>query len=157
MKSRSLLITFDQILDRERIEYAEKYSMLYAQLKRVEEELRLKTVYDIQAWWATRIAIRKAKRGRLRMEDSLWYRRIRRLVKMKRTVDEFDPWTSTLEQLEIEFCDLLPELSEYRLYKSKKALALAIKFARIILDNAKTKHAAAVFKVIDTCLGLYHY
>jgi hypothetical protein len=135
-----------QILERERAEFSEKYAVLYAQLKKVEEALRLKTVYDIQAWWATRLAIRNARKQRLRMDHSLRYRRIRRLVKMKRVIDNFDPWTTSLDQIEMEYCDLLPELSEYRLYKSKKAMALAVKFARYILDNAKTKHAAAVFK-----------
>lgn len=136
-----------QILAQEKAHYTALYTALRGQLQTVEAELRLKTVFDIQAWWATRMAIRKARTQRLSMEKSLRRRRIRRLVRMKRAVDTFDPWASTLEELELAYCDLLPELAEYRQYKSKKSIKIALKFARYILDVAKKKHAAAVFQV----------
>jgi hypothetical protein len=128
-----------KILNKEVIIFEKDYLSLKATLLRVEEELRHKTLYDIQAWWATRLAIRRARKMYQRMEHSLYYRRIRRLVLMKRAVDKFHSWLSSLKDLELLYDDVLPELSEYRLYKTKKVQSIVIRFAKRILDISNSK------------------
>mmetsp|Transcript_16206 Transcript_16206/g.24415 ORF Transcript_16206/g.24415 Transcript_16206/m.24415 type:complete len:910 (+) Transcript_16206:48-2777(+) len=135
-----------EILKREVIEFQEKYDEVKSALTQVETELRHKTVYDVQAWWGTRLAIRKAREMNRKMEHSRFYFRIRRLVKLKKALDEFDPWRSSLEALEAKFCDLLPELAEYRLKKTTRAMKIANRFARQILTITREKASAVEAK-----------
>lgn len=66
---------------------------------------------------------------------------------MKNAIDHWDIWTTSLESLETQFCDILPEFAEYRLYKSKKIQKLVVKFVEKMLSKYKKNNTLSLLKV----------
>jgi hypothetical protein len=145
-----------QILAREIVRYKAAYEEELEELKACESELRESTVYDIQAWWASTLAWRKARKRHERMLKSLYWYRIRRLVRLKKAVDKFNPVTQTMNDLEDVFCDLIPELREYRLLKKKKATRIANRWGFKLLAKARAKLSNGLWKVHHLFLSASH-
>ncbi len=120
------------------VEFEQSYLAHRSVLLSLENDLRQHVVYEIQAWWATHNLRRKLQKQEEKMHHSHFYYRIRRLVKMKYDIDHWDKWKTTISSLENIYCDLLPELAEYRLYKSKKIQQIVTKFLDKILAKYKS-------------------
>ena len=129
------------------IEYEKNFNRFQSLLTALESEIRHNVVYDIQAWWACHLLTRKLNQIEVKRIKSQYYFHIRRLVKMKHAVDHWDKWVTSLESLEIQFCDVLKELTEYRLYKSKKIQNIVTKFAHKILQKYKKHNTLSLLKV----------
>jgi len=127
------------LLAEEIVRYEADYEMKKKKLKDYEAEMREKTIYDIQAWWASTIAWRKARKRHNRLLKSEYWYRIRRLVKLKKTIDKYDPTKVKMNDLEDAFCDLIPELREYRVYKKSKAMKIATRWGFKVLAKAREK------------------
>mgnify|MGYP003386300368 CR=1 FL=1 len=104
-------------------------------------------MYDIQAWWSSTIAWRKAYKRHQRLQKSLYNHRIRRLAKLKKTIDKFNPLKQTINELEDAFCDVIPELREYRLYKKRKATKISSLWGFKLLAKARANLNNGLWKV----------
>lgn len=136
--------------------YKADYETQLEALQAYEAELRENTVYDIQAWWASTIAWRKAIKQHQRVQKSLYYYRIRRLAKLKKAIDKFNPVKVTMNALEDAFCDVIPELREYRLYKKAKATKIATRWGFKLLAKARAKLTSGLWKVrVISILSVY--
>lgn len=47
---------------------------------------------------------------------------------MKNEIDHWDIWKKSVQELELEYCDVLAELSEYRLEKTKRVQRIVKRF-----------------------------
>ena len=123
------------------------YDQQLDKLKKYESNLRQQLVFDIQAWWGTTLAWRKAKRHHDKFQFSAFKYRVRRLVKLKKALDKFDPAKKTFNELEDEFCDLIPELREYRLYKKSRVMNIVARWGTKALSRARKKLSNILEKV----------
>jgi hypothetical protein len=130
------------------VRYEEDFKLKQKKLKDFEAEVRDKTIYDIQAWWASTIAWRKARKRHERLLKSMYWYRIRRLVLLKKAVDRYDPTKIKMNDLEDQFCDVIPELREYRIYKKAKAMKIATRWGLKLLAKAREKLTNGLWKVI---------
>lgn len=141
------LLLLLQILAEELVRYEANYLQELDKIRSLEADLREKTVYDIQAWWASTLAWRRAHRQHLRLEKSSYWFRIRRLVKMKRAIDSFDSTKTQMNDLEDIFCDVIPEMREYRIHKKAKATNIAAWWGRKLLAKARARLSNGAWKV----------
>lgn len=66
---------------------------------------------------------------------------------MKREIDHWDIWKRSLEDLELEFCDVLTELSEYRLEKTKRIQRIVQKFVNKLIQKYLRNSTGNVLRV----------
>lgn len=135
-----------KLLEGEEVRHKEEFELCKDALRTYEASLRERTVHDIQAWWASTLALRRSRNQHARVVESRWRHRVRRLVKLKKAIDHFRPDKITLSQLEDIFCDLVPELREYRLYKKTKVNGIATRWGLKLLAKARVKLSNGLWK-----------
>ena len=97
-----------------------------------------KLIYDMQAWYACRMANRRARRQYERMQWSLYYYRIRKLSRMKRRLDYLhyhNPSEEDLEAFEYTYSDLQSESAEYRRMLAIKKRYIVGKYAPMVWEK----------------------
>jgi hypothetical protein len=113
-----------------------------------EEEVYSLVITSLQRWWRTVLLWKRQLRWCRRVEKSLYYYRIRRLVKMKREIDllikERPPLD--LERLGDKYWDVMRELREYAdrqtALKHERVLSFARRFHRtlhVIVEEARER------------------
>lgn len=97
----------------------------------------------IQAWWPCVLARRRGQRNAIILRRSVWYFRVRRLVKMKRLVDSTDNNKLDFDYLTQEFCDVREALEEYLEKVQARRLAIADRVAKVFLVQLRKAVATA--------------
>jgi hypothetical protein len=124
----------------------ERYDMeranLRSEMEGLHSSMSYRLVLDLQHWYCARVALRKEARREANLEKSLFYYRVRRLVRMKRELDQMRFHRVTLEESEAfsyRYSDLTEESEEYRRvcilrnnYIEKKYTARLLKHWNII-------------------------
>jgi len=103
----------------------------------LEKMLFIHSRDTIQAWWPCVLAKWRAQRAARRMNSSIWFYRIRRLVKMKRILDATDENQLDFDYLVGEFPDVRDALEEYIKVVQDRRKIVAEKVAKVFLTNLR--------------------
>lgn len=114
-----------------------KQSVYMHELEETMQSLRIvmaeKLTFDMQAWYTCRMAYRKATYQHERATRSLYYFRIRKLVRMKKQLDYLNykiPSDEELAAFEYTYSDLPTEASEYRRKLAMRKRYIENKYSR---------------------------
>ena len=98
---------------------------------------------NIQAWWVSVLAKWRVRRQERARTKNLYKYRIKRLVRLKRQIDNTIESKMNFEELEYTYSDLIPELKEYVSHVILYRNALGEKIGRIFIDNLRKAVARA--------------
>jgi hypothetical protein len=126
----------EQLLDAE--ERQEAIVAAYDDDVRVyQEDLLMHVTEAVQPWYCCHLARRRCVRDEQARLKSLFYHRIRRLVRMKREVDLMDPFNVDKRGLLYRYSELVPELEEYFALKFVKKNKFIEDTARKFLEKLR--------------------
>lgn len=97
----------------------------------------------VQAWWPCVLARRRGQRSATKLRLSVWYFRVRRLVKMKRLVDSTDNNKLDFDYLTQEFADVRDALEEYLEKVQARLVVIADRVAKVFLVQLRKAVATA--------------
>lgn len=131
------------VLDEEEATEEKKLAEAEVHIGALEQSLFIRSRNTIQSWWPCVLAKWRAQRAALRWNLSLWYFRIRRLVKMKRCIDSTDENALDFEYLVDEYPDIRDEMEEYLKKVQKKRAIVAERVAKVFLSQLRKAVARA--------------
>jgi hypothetical protein len=123
-------------LQRELVKQEEIVERTTAELKVLEDQIFHRTTSAIQAWWCSFLALKRIRRVNVARDKSLFFYRVRKLVRMKRDLDSIRNLKDTdndLRYLHVRYSDLIDEMNEYIAYKVIHSLSKTDKIAKIFL------------------------
>ncbi len=123
-------------LQRELVKQEEIVERTTAELKVLEDQIFHRTTSAIQAWWCSFLALKRIRRVNTARDKSLFFYRVRKLVRMKRDLDSIRNLKDTdndLRYLHVRYSDLIDEMNEYIAYKVIHSLGKTDKIAKIFL------------------------
>ena len=128
------------LLQRELVMQEELVERTTKELNELEAQIFHKTTSAIQAWWCSFLALKRIRRVNAAREHSLFFYRVRKLVRMKRDLDSIRNLKDTdndLSYLHYRYADLIDEMNEYIAYKVIHSLGKTDKIAKIFLMKLK--------------------
>lgn len=132
-----------EALDLEESEELHKLAEANEGIEALEKALFIRSRDTIQAWWPCVLAKWRAQRAAVRMNRSVWFFRIRRLVKMKRLIDTTDNNQLDFDFLVGEFPDVRDALEEYIKLVQDRRNEIAERVAKTFLTNLRKAVALA--------------
>lgn len=131
--------TEQELLRQERIVAQKNLDDCMREQLAAESEMLHRVSSSVQAWWSSCLALRRVRRQEAARERSLWYHRIRKLVRLKRALDKTNLNNSNLDlsELKYRFSDLIDEMNDYISYKLLRNMSSTERIAKTFCQKLK--------------------